>query len=197
MCFKLSSHRGFFYYPICYSKTIDQIRKFDIAISQSGQANNNNNLVEVRRFVAIVPYRQRGDAKWLTFVNSLVNVAVLLVWLFGAALFAAILVGMRWLVLPFNGRRRRRLTETKLTTFFRCLAGVLGNSWGAAHFCWTAEWLVMCVIGVFATFTSMLFTGALFEQLLDVEPAKQIDTLPELAASNLTVYVCYGDTFKR
>lgn len=155
-------------------------------------ATVDNKLYEFRRYVAIVPYRTMVLDRSLEIINSLVNAAVLLVWLIGAAFFTAIRTAMR---LAVPDRRQMEPPSLSMTSlYFRYLARVLGNSMGCERCKKKSESFLTFVIGVFATITSMMFTGALFEQMVAIEPPRQIDTMAELAASNMAIVLCYGDT---
>lgn len=145
-------------------------------------------LYEIRRYIVIVPYQAQVIDGFATLSRFLVNAAVLVFWLFGAALFTTIRLGVQCMS-PIERRK-----ESPTTIYFSSLAGVLGNSMGGKESKWKGEYLLMFIIGVFATITSMMFTGALFEQLLFVEQLDQIDSLQGVVQSNLTLLVCLGDT---
>lgn len=55
----------------------------------------------------------------------------------------------------------------------------------------SAESIVIVDIGVFATITAILFTGALFEDSIMAKAPKQITSIDELMASNLTIVECF------
>lgn len=167
-------------------------------IFQTHEATNDNKMYEVRRFVAIVPYQNRIQNGIDVLISSLVNAAVVLFWLFGAAIFTMLRVGLGCVDLPYdNGRLLGGGPITKTTIYFNYLAGVLGNSAGIDRQARKCDSLLWFVIGVFATLSSMLFTSALFELLISHEPIQQIDTIEDLIASNLTIMMCAGDPYIR
>lgn len=160
-------------------------------------ATNHNTMFEIRRYVVIVPFQSRALSQSDVLTNSLVNVAVLLVWFAGAGLFTVLRVGMRFAVpaKSVDQNIAERFNNSKTTLFFHYLAGVLGNSAGRVNSIWKGELFLMFVIGIFATLTSMLFTSALFEQLIGLDPPKQMNSLAELIASNLSIMICAGDVY--
>lgn len=161
-----------------------------LIVSQEGSFGHDSRQYEIRRYVAIVPYRtERHHGTW-TIEHSMLNAAVLTVWLCGALIFAALRIGMRRIVVASAARSG---TANHFTIVLKCLSAVLGNSAGPDHCVGPSESWVLFVCGVFAVLTSNLMTGALFEQLLAVEPPRQIETMAELAASNLTIYECWGE----
>lgn len=162
-----------------------QAFKFDFKLTHTTFLAFRDIRLEVRRFVAIVPYKSRDDRS-VQVLNSLLNSAVLLFWFAGAALFTVVRIAMHSLVVGERHIISRTTDSSRVTVYMRCLASVLGNTTGLEKCAWRSERLLLFVVGVFATFASMLFSGALFEQLMGVEPPRQINTLAELAASNLT-----------
>lgn len=185
---KTRSSRDIQYYK--YSRS--SRTRHDIRFNQVTYDLNTNQVMELRRYLAIVPYQTATDSA--SVLATLANAAVLLFWLGVAALFAALRLAIH--------RRRRPQTAD---TFFACLAAVLGNSMrgnavvvvvvvvdGASAA--TDAWLSF-VMGVFATLASMLFTGALFEQLIGSEAPPQMDTMAELIDSALPIHECWGDPF--
>lgn len=166
------------------------------SIYQTDMVNNDQKLFEVRRFVAVVPFRSGVLDGSAVLMNALVNAAVLLFWFGGAAVFTILRIGMRFANLSNDGGDRLKEEFHKKTTiYFDCLARVLGNSSGCEQHFLKTESFLLYVIGIFATLTSMLFTSALFEQMIAIEPPKQIDTMAELIASNTKIIVCSGDVY--
>lgn len=155
-------------------------------------SKNGNKMFETRRYVVIVPYQTRNQDGSIAVISSLLNTAVLIFWFIGAAFFTVLRIGMRELADVPSSRITPR---SKTSIYFGCLARVLGNSAGNDYCLSKCESFLMFVIGVFATLASMLFTGALFEQLVGTEPPKQFESLAELNASNLTIVLCSGDVY--
>lgn len=87
-----------------------------------------NKMIELRRYVAIVPYQTRGVDGSLVLVNGLFNTLVLIVWVFGAAIFTA----FRFRIMKFAILRDLVEPISKLDLYFRCLAMVVGNTSGGA-----------------------------------------------------------------
>lgn len=158
-----------------------------LAVAQTSFPANDNRMFGVWRYVAIVPYRPRPtDFGAREIVGSLMNAAVLLFWLGGAAFFAALRMGIQF-------RLDRKNHRTMATIFFGSFARTLGNSAGADRGVGRSESFVMFVIGVFATLTSMVFTGGLFEQFIGQEAPRQINSMEELIASRMGIIDCWGD----
>lgn len=177
--------------PFIVSRHTRSTLENDFFVGFLVNATIDNKMYELRSFVAIVPYRTIAADGSMVVINALLNAAVLLVWFCGAAIFTAIRMGMR---LALTGGRRSGGSAGMATLYFRCLARVLGNSVGADECSWRSESLVMFVMGVFAVTTSMVLTGILFDQMVAAEAPRQIDTMAELAASNLSIVLCSGDT---
>lgn len=155
----------------------------------SGKAKRYSKRYESRRFVAIVPYRTNSHRS-IEILNAFVNTAALLLWIIAAAVFTMVKVGMQFYV---SAEQHRPMRTEKVSVFFGCLAGVLGNSAGTEKCSWKSQSFLVFVIGVSALLTSTLFTGVLVEQLLQNEPQKQIETLAELLESNISLIVCYKE----
>lgn len=167
--------------------------EFDLVIALSGFAKNHNKMFEVRRYVAIVPYLTRASADGhLVLINALLNASVLMLW-FGGAILFTVLRGFMMRIASPEGDSSITPDSNVMTVYFRFLAGVLGNSTGASKLLQRADSFLMFVVGVFATITSLLFTGAVFEQLIVIDPPKQINTLDDLIASNISVVICHRD----
>lgn len=140
--------------------------------------------------MAIVPYRT--GSRHSNDISSLVNVLLLGIWMFSAALFSM----LRWCsrsVLAVEDRVLRYQQPTNLTMFFRSLAGVLGNSMGEQRRSSGADTFLVFVIGVFAMLTGMLFTGFIFEQMIENGPVPQMNTMSELLASKIRIRECLID----
>lgn len=140
--------------------------------------------------MAIVPYRT--GSRHSNDISSLVNVLLLGIWMFSAALFSM----LRWCsrsVLAVEDRVLRYQQPTNLTMFFRSLAGVLGNSMGEQRRSSGADTFLVFVIGVFAMLTGMLFTGFIFEQMIENGSVPQMNTMSELLASKLRIRECLID----
>lgn len=156
----------------------------DLLIVQSAFDHSRDHLIDLQRYVAIVPHRTAAleSGTLLLVVNSLLNAAVLLFWFWAAAVFTVVRMAMKRLA-PKVGAKRRS------SGFFHSFAGVLGQSTETAGDSspWKGESFLTFVVGVFATLSSALFTGALFEQLIAGEPPGQMDTMAELIASRLPV----------
>lgn len=167
----------------------------DCVISQNGVHSNSNQMLETRRYVALVPYRQVAIGSTPLW-SAARNAAVLLFWLGGATLFAGVRIGIR---AAMSARKNSEGAGRSAATydddvFFRCLAAVLGNNAGERRrLVWHGESLVAFVMGVFAQLTVMLFTGALFERSIGSDGPRQIDTMAELVASDMLVRMCWGD----
>lgn len=150
-------------------------------------ADNDNKIFDIRRYVVIVPYNTKRLDFREVLNNALVNTAILLFWFGGAALFTVIRIGMSLAATGNDYRMILEVLNNKMTIYFNYLARVVGNSAGNERYYRKGESFLMFVIGVFATLTSMLFTGALFEQLIAIELPTQINTIDEMLATNMTI----------
>lgn len=153
-------------------------------IVQNRIALPHHKMFEIRQFVVIVPYRTSDDGCF-KIMSALVNISVLMVWLGGASLFTAVWFGIQKYVIRDDCQR----SVAKI--FFTCLAEMLGNSAGNLKSNWLALSFLTFLIGISATLTSALFTGAIVEQLLHNDPPKQMELLSELLNSSLTLIECW------
>lgn len=157
-----------------------------LVIAQAGFAANDNHMFGVWRFVAIVPYQTRNENGSWELTSSLVNAAVLLFWMGSAAFFTVLRIGIH-----VKLGRSKSISIAKI--FFSSFARALGNDAGGENIVGKSELFLVFVIGVFATLSSMLFTGALFEQLIAIEPPRQINSMAELKVSKLEIIDCWGN----
>lgn len=148
-------------------------------------------MYEVRRYVAIVPYRQ-ADITWLSAAaNTVFKVAVFAFWLGTAAMFASIRRNMQRISIVIPNQRTAECSRT--TLFFRCLARIFANSMNENRCQSHGETFVLFVISSFATFSSIMFIGALFGQHFFIDTNLQIDTIAEMLESNLPIVECLVD----
>lgn len=113
-------------------------------------------------------------------MNTLLNAAMLMLWVCGAAAFTVIRIGMSFVTANRSRNKTRMFSE--------CLARVLGNSIGMDKSdSWIADSILFFIIGLFSTLTSILLTSALFLEILVLESLAQINTMAELHARNLTI----------
>lgn len=156
--------------------------KYRFYFSKYPQKTKNSKYVETKRYVAIVPYRSHSSdsTDWNIVLHSLVLIFRLT---FGL-LFSVIRCFMQNV---FRGGRR--MSERR-TTFMHSTAAMLGTSCGTDVCFSGAERIIVFFISIIGMLSSMLFTGSMFEYLFTGEIPQQINTMAELAASNLSIRKC-------